>query len=476
MSLNGLAIGGPLGIGLQPTSRCGHIRRSNADMFSIAKWSPAALACLCVWHGMRGGVASEGADGIQAGREEPYSIHAQATSVSNGHGSFPSPYQGQNSLEPHEPLRTTYTATLFLGARLWQGAEVYLNPEISGGRGLSGSVGAAGFPNGEATRIGNPAPALYLARVFLRQTFDLAAVSDAIEPTVNQLGGSRARHNLTVTAGKVSAADIFDDNTYSHDARSQFMNWSLMANGAWDYPADTRGYTWGLAAEWNRSSWAARAGTFAVPTQANGGRFDHHVFLAQGNVVELERRWQFQSHPGAARLLGFINSANMGSYQKALVQPSLTNLTATRSYRSKFGVGLSLEQDLTSDIGAFSRIGWNDGQSETWMFTEIDQTATLGLAVRGSPWHRPGDQLGIAFAINRLSASHSRFLAAGGYGFIVGDGALHYGPEEVLEAYYLLRLCKGFHLSPGFQWIQHPGYNRDRGPASIYVIRMHAEF
>jgi high affinity Mn2+ porin len=443
-------------------------------MISLTKPGPAALAGLCVYHGMMG-VISAG-ESTPTPPEERWSIHAQATSVSNGHGSFESPYQGQNSLVPHEPLRTTYTATLFLGARLWRGAEVYVNPELSGGRGLSGSVGAAGFPNGEATRIGSPAPAVYLARLFLRQSFDLTTDRETVEAAANQLGGSRSRENLTFTAGRISAADIFDDNSYSHDARSQFMNWSLMGNGAWDYPADTRGYTWGVAMEWNLSAWAIRAGSFAVPTQANGARFDHRLFLAQGSVLELERRWQIQTHPGAARLLGYMNSAHMGSYENALNQPDPTDLVSTRSYRSKFGVALNLEQELTADVGAFSRIGWNDGQSETWMFTEIDQTATLGLSVRGASWHRPDDRFGVAVAVNQLSSAHHRFLAAGGYGFIVGDGALRYGPEQIIETYYSIRICRGFYLSPGFQWIQHPGYNRDRGPVSIGVIRGHMEF
>jgi len=293
---------------------------------------------------------------------ETWSLHFQATTVSQAHNEFHSPYSGKNSLQADEPWRSTLTATLFLGARLWPGAEVHVNPEIAGGKGLSGTLGVAGFPNGEATRVGNPEPTPYFARYFLRQRFDLGGDAEQTEADENQLARFADKSNVTLTAGKVSAGDVFDDNKYTHDPRTQFMNWSLMFNGAWDYPADTRGYTYGFAVELNEPNWALRAGTFMEPTEANGARFDQNFGKASGNVLELEKSFCLFGRPGKARAIGFINFARMGSYRQATENPAAgLDIAQTREYRQKFGFGLNLEHEVSDDVGVFARLGWNDG-------------------------------------------------------------------------------------------------------------------
>jgi high affinity Mn2+ porin len=408
---------------------------------------------------------------------ETWAIHFQATSITQFHDRFFAPYSGQNSLKPDEPFRTTYTGTLFLGAKLWSGAEVHVNPEVSGGRGLSGTVGVAGFPNGEATRVGSPDPTPYFARYFFRQRFDLGGDTEFVEADQNQLAGAQEKSNFTITLGKMAAGDVFDENSYSHDPRTQFMDWALMANGAWDYPADTRGYTYGLTLELNQPNWAARAGTFMVPTEANGEKFDRNFGKASGNVVEIERSYTLFGKTGVARLLGYANFAHMGGYADALrAAPLNPDISTTREYRIKYGIGLNIEQQITPDLGVFLRAGWNDGRTETWMFTEIDQSVSGGLSLKGYLWARPNDTFGLAGLVNGLSSEHRKYLEAGGLGFIIGDDALRYSPEEILETYYSCGLCKYFYITAAYQFVEHPAYNADRGPANIGTIRLHCEF
>lgn len=409
--------------------------------------------------------------------EEKWNAHWQATVIPQGHGDFTSPYAGGNSLAPHGEIGTSFTTTLFLGARLWPGGEIYFDPEVSGGRGLSGVTGIAGFPNGEITRVTSPEPKVYAARLFLRHTFALGGVAEALESGQNQLAGTRAGSRLTVTFGKLSATDLFDDNAYSHDPRTQFLNWALMDDGAWDYPADTRGYTWGGTIEYRLSNWAVRYGVFAEPKTANGLQFDHNFNHAQGHALEWEGRYNVRDRPGKVRLLGYWNRANMGRYRTTLDTPAYAlDIAKSRAYSSKFGLGLNVEQELTRDLGAFLRLGWDDGRTETWAFTEIDRTASLGLNLRGNAWHRPDDQFGIAGVVNGLSNDHRDYLAAGGYGFIVGDGKLNYAPEEIIEVYYSAKIFWRVSATADYQFVTHPAYNQDRGPVSIWALRFHAEF
>lgn len=410
-----------------------------------------------------------------------YSAHAQATTVTQIHNHFRSPYFGEHSMVPVEHSATSMTGTLFLDARLWelggQSGELIFNPEIAGGRGLSNVNGVAGFPNGEITRVGAPEPTPYFARLYLRQTCGFGGEQEKVEDGPNQIAGMRDVDRITFTIGKMSSSDIVDDNRYSHDPRTQFLNWSAMFNGAWDYPANVRGYTYGVAIDFNRKDWAIRYGIFAEPKVANGGPIDPQILNANGQVVEWEGRYTLNDHPGKLRLLAYLNHAHMGNYRLAVTEmPVDPDITLTRSYRFKYGFGLNCEQELTKDLGFLGRLGWNDGQSESWAFTEIDHTALLGLVLKGRCWCRPNDQVGLASIVNGLSAAHRNYLAAGGVGFIIGDGRLSYGPEEILEAFYDWEIRKGIHVTADFQEVNHPAYNRDRGPISVAALRVHIEF
>ncbi len=413
-----------------------------------------------------------------------YNVHGQTTLIPQGNLSFRSPYQGLFSLDPSNKYRATATTTLNLVARPFPGSEIIFNPELSAGGGIgnpvNGTVGIAGFPNGEATRTGAPLPTPYIARLLWKQTIGLGGEQEKIEEGPNVLGGMVDVNRITIRLGKMSAGDLFDDNAYSHDPRTQFLNWGLMYNGAWDYPANTRGYTYGGGVEWNTENWSYRYGIFAEPAVANGAAFDPQILRANGNTFEIERRHKINNRPGAIALLAYLNNAHMGNYRQAVLlgeqMGATPDITATRDYRIKYGFGLNLEQELTENLGLFGRLGWNDGQSESWAFTEIDRTASIGLQIKGTRWKRPDDKLGFALLFNGLSAAHRDYLAAGGVGFIVGDGRLNYAPEQIFETYYNFQLKKGAVVGLGFTGVNNPGYNRDRGPVAIGTLRLHYEF
>jgi high affinity Mn2+ porin len=275
----------------------------------------------------------------------------------------------------------------------------------------------------------------------------------------------------------MSAKDIFDYNIYANDPRTQFFNWALMANEAWDYPADSLGYTTGIAIELNQPQWAVRYGFFQMPRTANGTAQDTHYLDAWGMVVELERRYQWRSHPGAVRFLAYLNSANIGSYQAALDSPVRpADIQASREYRIKYGFGLNLEQELVRNVGAFLRAGWSDGQNEAWTFADVDYALSLGLSVKGEFWGRNNDTVGLAGIFNAASSVHHEFLAASGTGILAGDGTLTYGVERNLEVYYDFHVWKTLHIAIDYQLITNPAFNQDRGPISVIGARLHVEF
>ncbi len=319
-------------------------------------------------------IATAAPDGL-APSEEAYSVSAQATFVTQQHDAFSAPYSGANSLFPGFERKNSLSATLFLGARLWRGAEIYADPEVIKGRGLSNVLGIAGFPNGDVARVGDGNWKLYHARLFLRQTFGLGGEQESIEADQHQLAGVQDARRVVINVGNFSAADFFDDNAYSHDPRTQFLNWSLMANGAWDYPADARGYTNGIVSEWIEPGFALRAGLMMMPVNANQLPLDHRLSVAHGAVVEWERAYAIGTRPGKLRLLAYLNRANMGSYRAALANAGAgpPDVTATRATRTKYGFGVNIEQQIDETLGVFARLGWNDGATETWCFTEIDQ-------------------------------------------------------------------------------------------------------
>jgi high affinity Mn2+ porin len=402
-------------------------------------------------------------------------FHLQLTTISQYHPTFYAAYSGKNSLNPNAEEATSVTSTIFAGVKLWHGASLYFNPELAGGNGLSSVTGIAGFTNGETPRIGDPAPSITVARGYLQQTIALSnAGNEHLADAQNQLAMDVPRDRFTITLGKYALSDLFDNNSYSHDPRGQFENWAMMENGAWDYPANTHGYTYALTLEAKMGDWSARASTAAEPTMANGPTLEYRDG-AHGETVELEHRHSWCGDSGVVRLLLFNNTADMGNYDEALSNPKYdTNVVNTRQYgRNKYGFGLNVEQALANNIGAFMRAGWNDGRNETWAFTEIDRSVSLGFSFNGMLWHRSNDVGGIAGVVNGLSQDHERYLAAGGYGFIIGDGALDYEPEMIIEAYYLIALTDAFSLTADYQFVANPAYNADRGPVNVIGVRAH---
>ena len=350
--------------------------------------------------------------------------------------------------------------------------------------------GAAGFPNGEATKAGSIRGKLDIERLYLSQTIGFGGEQEDIPDGKNQPATRKDISRLSLTIGKLAASDLFDDNTYAHDPRVQFLNWSLWESGAWDYPADSKGYTYGVFAEFNQKNWALRYGAFELPRVANGLSIQNDITRSLGHVLELEERYTLLGgHGGKVRLLLYANRANMGVLRDALdlarANPGLDATTAliqTRRERFKFGGAVNVEQSISDDLGAFLRLSMNDGRTESWAFTDIDQSAALGLSLKGTRWSRPEDTVGLAGVINGLSMDHRDYFAAGGTGILVGDGRLNYSPEEIVEFYYEARLTpKDFKygaasLMLDYQFINNPGYNADRGPANVLSARLHLEY
>ncbi len=405
-----------------------------------------------------------------------WNIHFQATSIAQHHWSFPSKYEGVNSLPSHPETRVSLTATAYLIMRLSRHVEIVINPELAGGKGFGGVTGIAGFTNGEIPRVAQAAPRPYLARGYLDFTWGIGKDTEPSESGANQLAGVRAQKRFRVIVGKFALTDYFDDNTYSHDPRTQFMNWAIMYNGAWDYPSDTRGYSVGTIQELVMRSWSLRLASVMEPTEANGPTFDTRVSKNRGEALEWELRYKPRSRLGKVRVLGYLNREDAGTFREALVAGGVPDLGPTRRPGTrKYGFCLNLEQALTSDVGLFGRYGWADGKTEAWTFTQIDRTISGGISVNGNRWKRPLDVVGVGAARNYLSGDQRAFLAGGGVGFIIGDGTLTYAPESIVEVYYAFRVAKCWTIASGYQHIQNPAYNRDRGPVSVASVRLHWE-
>ena len=414
--------------------------------------------------------------------------HFQMTVIAQKHSGFKSSYSGNNSLaDTVEPTATSITTTLFLGRKLWQGAAIYFNPEVSGGNGLSFAEGVAGALNGETYRVGAVAPHVFLARAYLQQHIPLGNTTyEYAADDVNQVAGKIPTSRITISAGKFAISDFYDKNTFSKDPRSQFFNWSLWSNGAWDYPANTRGYTMGLVAELIKPKWAIRLSSVAVPRIANFNLMEYNILKAHSETFEFEHACFIQKRSGNFRFTVSNTYSKAPSYAngiKAIANGDVTLLsviqgkTEHKSYGGKkLGLGLNIEQGLTNEIGVFSRIGWNDGKYATWAFTEIDRTLSVGLSVKGTKWKRANDVFGIATVFNGISKDHQNFLKAGGYGFIIGDGTLNYGHEKIIETYYNAHLSKYFWLTADYQFVKNPAYNKDRGPVHVFGLRGHIEF
>jgi len=414
-----------------------------------------------------------------------WTSHFQATIIGQKHSGFQSPYKGENSLaDSVEPTAVSLTSTLFLGRKLWKGAAIYVDPEVAGGKGLSFATGVAGALNGETYRVGATEPQVFIARAYLQQHIPLRNTKyEYIPDDLNQLASRIPTDRITISIGKFAISDFFDYNSYSKDPRTQFFNWSIWANGAWDYPADTRGYTYGVVAELIKPSWAIRFSSVAVPRIANYHLLEYKFPKAHSETVEFEHKISINERSGNVQLI-FSNTHSKAPSYKDGINALATNDkflldviagdAENNSYGGKkFGLGLSLEQELTNDIGFFSRVGWNDGKYASWAFTEIDQTFTAGLSVKGSWWKRSEDVFGIAVANNGISSGHRNFLKDGGYGFIIGDGKLNYGHETIIESYYNAKLLKFLWLSFDYQFVNNPAYNKERGPVHVFGLRGH---
>ncbi|MBD0364576.1 MAG: carbohydrate porin [Flavisolibacter sp.] len=413
--------------------------------------------------------------------EQRFNLHFQTTYIYQYKPSLHSPYEGANSLAGRKERQNSLTATLYLGARLWQGAELYINPEVAGGSGLSGALGMAGSSNGETFRVGDPAPTLYVGRFFLKQTFALNSNKEWQASDANQLSGMIPKNHLSIYLGKFSLGDLFDNNEYSNSSRTQFMNWSLMNNGAWDYAANLRGYTYSFSTEWQLDKMSYKVALATLPKVANGEKLNTRFrdSFAIAVNAEIGRAYTVNSKKGNVRLLGYYNDANMGNYKEANRMNGVPEIVSTRKLgRTRWGWGINFDQELSQTTGLFGRLGWNNGKNETWAFTEIDRTASLGASFNGSNWKRKDDIAGVAFVLNGLAEDHRNYLAKGGTGFMIGDGALNYGVEAISEWYYNYKPSVNLPLwlTGDYQFCLHPGYNKDRGPAHIFSIRVHTEF
>lgn len=421
-------------------------------------WAPAARA--------------QEADG------ESWNARFQATYVWQVKPAFAAAYSGAHSLRPEREKAYSFSATAAFGWRPWQGGELYFDPELVQGVPLSGLLGLGGMSNGEQQKTSSPNPTLYRARLFLRQSWGLGGERQKVEPDANQLGGTVDRRRLVLTAGNFAVIDVFDNNAYAHDPRTQFLNWALMAHGAFDYAADARGYTWGAALEYFHDDWVLRAGRFMQPAESNGLSLDRRIFTHYGDQVELEHAHTIGDQPGKLRLLAFRNKAEMGSFRDALAVAGggAPDVAQVRKESVKHGYGVGAEQNLMADLGAFARASWNDGATESYAFAEIERSVSLGAALKGPAWKRADDTAGIALVRNGLSRAHRDYLAAGGLGAFLGDGRLNYRPETITELYYSAALARRVWLTFDFQRIVNPAYNADRGPVRVAGVRLHTEY
>jgi hypothetical protein len=410
-------------------------------------------------------------------------LSGQMNFIFQTHPPFHAPYSGANSLNPNYEKATSRVMTLYTGVRLNKSAEILADLEETGGSGLSTGLGVAGAPNLDIVRNPSLTKAPYFSRVLIHKVFAFSKDNVENQRTPLSLFEELPRRRLELRLGKFSTVDFFDQNSVGSDTHLQFSNWAIDNNGAYDYAADTRGYTIGFTADYEERNWGFRFAEALMPKVANGIDLVWKPWQVHAENFEYElRKSPIPNKAGVVRVLAFTNYANMGIYRDAVAQfekhlvaaPLITNHPwhITR----KYGFGLNLEQNVAANLTAFARFGWNNGKTESFAYTEIDQTIAMGLGANGPLWRRKHDRAGIAFVSNAISKDHQNYLADGGYGFILGDGALRYGRESILETYYTAHLWRGLYAAPGLQHIVNPGYNRDRGPVLVPSFRMHAEF
>jgi high affinity Mn2+ porin len=409
-------------------------------------------------------------------------ISGQFNTIYQAHPDFPARYSGPNSLRANGEAKDSRVLTLYTGLALTKYTEIFFDAESSGGRGVGDALGLAGFTNLDVVRNPELGPAPYVARVMLRQIIALSRAT--VEGTRNQfaLATRLPARRLELRAGKFSTVDFFDVNAVGSDSHLQFMNWTIDNNGAYDYAADTRGYSYGVMLEYDDRAWSARFAEMLMPKEANGIDLEWNLRRARAENFELELRPSIKGRATVIRLLGYANHANMGDYREAIAL-FLAGVTARpdviatrRQGRVKYGFGFNLEQPLTKSIRGFVRVGWNEGRHESFAYTEVNQTVALGADVAGEHWRRKLDKVGVALVTNGISRDQQRYLALGGLGFLLGDGGLTYGRETIFEAYYTAHLWRGLFASFDLQHINNPGYNRDRGPVWLPAGRLHVDF
>ncbi|MBP5974497.1 iron uptake porin [Brasilonema sp. CT11] len=415
---------------------------------------------------------------------ENSNAHFQGTFIYQYKPGFYARYSGANSLsKTAEDLTYSYSFTGFFGVRLWQDGEFYLNPEISSSIPPSGLLGLGSLSNGEDQKSGSLAPLLYLARAFVRQTWNLGGEKTFVESGQNQLAKDVTSRRLVLTVGKLSQTDLYGPNRFTGSPRTQFFNYAFLTYGAFDYGSNARGYTVGGALEYFLDKWTFRVGRFALTTTSNGPTIDYGLFDHYNDAIEIERSYVLAGQPGKLRLLGFHDHAVMASFDDALNLwrangkvgvPSITDVR--NSEKDQYGFGIGLEQSLGSDVGLFAFGSWNDGRTENYNYTDIQSSFATGLSIQGNGWGRPRDTLGLGYALDGIGSSFRQYLAAGGLGTFIGDGKLNYNPENIFEAYYNLSVTKSTTLGFDLQYIINPGYNSDRGPATFLGLRIHTEF
>lgn len=441
--------------------------------------------------------ASLGAWAADAATDEPeaVSLHGQVTYNWQRHPAFSDPRgAGANSLTSSADKMYTFTSTAFLGIRPWANGELYFNPEVAQGVPFTSNlVGLGGFTNGEITRAAGSSPSFYRQRLFVRHTWNRGGGTEDIQAGANQLAGSVDRNRVVLTAGNFSTLDVFDNNTYAKDPRTQFMNWGGWTYAAYDYAADSRGFGWGAALEWYQDEWAFRIGRMTGPKEPNGLPVDFAIHKHYGDQVEIEREHVFGGQPGKVRMMWWHNRAVLARFDDAtqwqLANPNTSGFPVASAYpdpralvnartgeQDKYGLGLNIEQAFSPAVGFFLRWMKADGKTETHAFTEVDGSLATGLLLNGTLWSRADDSLGVAFMQNTLSAQRRRFLASSGTSFFIGDGYLDYKPETIIETFYSRSIARDAWITLDYQHVANPAYNAARGPVNVFAVRFHADF
>ena len=418
----------------------------------------------------------------------PVNLHGQTTYINQRYNNFTSSYSGQNSLDSLKSMSYTWSGTLFFGARIAPNTDIYFNPEVVSGVPFSDLAGLGGFTNGEATKANGAQAKFYSARAFVRQTINQEGDKVVLENEANQITQTVSSNRVVLTGGQFSTLDIFDDSRYAKDPRIQFMNWGNMTYLAYDYAADARGYSWGLAGEWYLDNWVMRASRMLAPKSPNGRDLNWQIFNAYGDQVEVERQHNIAELPGKVSVLAYRNNMILARFQDAtnyVIQNNAQGTQAINNVRSsnqiKTGIGINAEQALTKDLGIYGRAFTSDGHTETMSFTEADNSLSVGLGMNGTQWKRPDDTIGISMMQNGLSSYRRGYLQAGGVSYFIGDYAspsqtISYSPERIGEVYYNATVIKNVLAGLNFQHIINPAYNSARGPVNILSFRIHAEF